>query len=99
MAEFTLFASIAVKPGKMAAFLPIIMENATASVRDEPGCSVFDVIMPKDSTGDTLYLYEVYDDAAAFAAHQTMPHYHKFTSLKDDYVDGLTPYFGERVSP
>jgi quinol monooxygenase YgiN len=53
-------------------------------VRDEPGCRQFDVCTDPGQP-DTVFLYELYDDLAAFEAHQTMPHY-KATGPK---VEGL----------
>lgn len=61
-------------PGKMEAFMPHILNNARCSVRDEPGCRQFDVCTDPDQP-NTVFLYELYDDLAAFEAHQTMPHY------------------------
>ncbi|WP_299280958.1 putative quinol monooxygenase [uncultured Tateyamaria sp.] len=63
-----------IKPGQMEAFMPHILENARSSMRDEPGCRQFDVCTDPELP-DTVFLYELYDDLAAFEAHQTMPHY------------------------
>ena len=63
-----------IKPGKMEEFMTHILFNARASVRDEPGCRQFDVCTDPTAP-DTVFLYELYDDLAAFEAHQTMPHY------------------------
>ena len=47
------------------AFRDAIVANARASVADEPGCSQFDVCVdPQDGT--RIFLYEIYDDLAAF---------------------------------
>lgn len=62
------------KSGFRDEFLPLMLENAAASVRDEPGCHVFDVIEDQESPG-TFYLYEIYDDPAALEAHKQTPHY------------------------
>lgn len=63
-----------IKPGQMEAFMPLILNNARCSVRDEPGCRQFDVCTDPDHP-NTVFLYELYDDLAAFEAHQNMPHY------------------------
>ena len=70
---------------KRAAFREAILENAAASVRDEPGCSVFDVCEKPD--GSEIFLYEVYDDEAAFKAHLATPHYQKFNELVTPWVE------------
>ena len=58
-------------------FRQLISENARASVRDEPGCRQFDVVVP-DGEPDSVLLYEIYDDKAAFAAHTKTPHFAAF---------------------
>ena len=75
--QFAIVVTFKLKPGTADAFRPIILENAEASVRDEPGCHQFQVL---HSEGDpeTIILYEVYDDAAAFEAHKQTPHFAKF---------------------
>lgn len=77
MGAFVLNVTMKIKPGMRKAFLPIIRENAQSSARDEPGCQQFDVLVPEDDI-NTVYLYEVYNNLAAFEAHREMPHYKKF---------------------
>ena len=74
---FTIIVTIKLEPGSASAFKPIILENAEASVRDEPGCHQFQVLHD-ESSPDTIILYEVYDDEAAFEAHKQTPHFAKF---------------------
>ena len=63
--------------GDREAFMRLMTPNAAASLRDEPGCHQFDVCL--DSTDDSrIFLYEVYEDDAAFAAHLASPHYAAF---------------------
>ena len=59
------------------AFLDLVTENAARSLADEPGCRRFDVCVSPDRPGEVL-LYEIYDDAAAFETHKSMPHYQGF---------------------
>ena len=62
---------------KLDAFLPLMAQNAAASVRDEPGCRQFDVCQDPDKPA-RMFLYEVYDDRAAFDAHLATPHFIAF---------------------
>ncbi|SDL18744.1 Quinol monooxygenase YgiN [Modicisalibacter muralis] len=62
------------KPGNRERFMAAMTENAAASVREEPGCHVFDVIEDRD-TPDLFHLYEIYADEQALAAHKQTPHY------------------------
>ncbi|RXJ73079.1 antibiotic biosynthesis monooxygenase [Veronia nyctiphanis] len=62
--------------GEEDAYLKAMLENAEASVRDEPGCLTFDVVAARDEES-TFYLYEVYRDQEALAEHKQTAHYLK----------------------
>lgn len=68
-----IFVDLKIRPGQMDDFLPLMMDNARGS-RSEPGCRQFDVVRD-DGDLDRILLYELYDDADAFAAHQETDHY------------------------
>jgi (4S)-4-hydroxy-5-phosphonooxypentane-2,3-dione isomerase len=66
-----------IKPERLAEFMPLMFENASTSRDTEPGCRVFDVCVdPKKET--SVFLYEVYDDRAAFDAHLASAHFKRF---------------------
>ena len=65
-------------PGREPEFRRLVLENAAASLRDEPGCRRFDVLTPEGGPGNRIVLYEIYDDAAAFEAHLDTPHFAAF---------------------
>lgn len=71
-----------IKPGQMQAFLPLMIQNARTSRETEPGCQQFDVC--KD--GDTVFLYEIYDDRAAFDVHLQSDHFKSFDAAVADLV-------------
>ncbi len=75
------------KPGTRDDFRPLMDENALASVRDEPGCRRFDVLQPAGQP-DLIFLYEIYDDRAAFDAHVRSPHFQKFQAESERFVAG-----------
>jgi (4S)-4-hydroxy-5-phosphonooxypentane-2,3-dione isomerase len=58
-------------------FLPLMIENANTSRGQEPGCRQFDVCVDPNGV-TTVFLYEIYDDRAAFDRHLTMPHFKRF---------------------
>ena len=64
-----------VKAGHEEVFEAAILENAKLSVQDEPGCQQFDVCKGPDGQ---IFLYEIYDDEAAFKAHTQTPHFVDF---------------------
>ena len=68
-----------IKPDTADAFLDLMRQNARASVRDEPGCHQFDVCTDA-ARPEEVFLYEVYDDRAAFEAHMTTAHFISFDS-------------------
>ena len=73
---FVLVVNIKVKPENLDAFMKQLQANASAA-RKEPGCRQFEVLVdPKDRT--KVLLFEVYNDEAAFEAHQATPHFKKY---------------------
>lgn len=75
---FVLVVSIRIKPENVDRFMKMLGDNASAA-RKEPGCREFDVLVdPKDTT--KVMLYEVYNDEAAFEAHQQTPHFKKYVA-------------------
>lgn len=63
--------------GDRALFMKLMAENAAASLREEPGCRLFDVCVDI-SDANQIFLYEIYDDEAAFSAHLASAHYKSF---------------------
>jgi quinol monooxygenase YgiN len=62
-----------------------MLRNARASREREPGCRRFDVAFSeKDPT--LVFLYELYDDAAAFAAHVQERHFKEFDAKTAPWV-------------
>lgn len=74
-----------IKPDRVANFLPLMQENAAASVRDEPGCHQFDVCRDPDAP-HRIFLYETYDDRAAFEAHLASSHFRNFDTATADMI-------------
>ncbi len=85
MGKFALWVVLTAKAGAFEALHAAALENAAAAVRDEPGCRRFDVLVSPDG-GDRVMLYEIYDDAAAFEAHRTAPHYLAFREKTADLL-------------
>ena len=82
MSRFAIFVTVKLHPGNAEAFRPIILENAAASVRDEPECHEFHV-MQSEQDPDTFHFFEVYDSSASLDAHRETPHYKKYDAAKD----------------
>jgi quinol monooxygenase YgiN len=87
-----------VKPGCGEAFAELIVRNARASRANELGCRQFDVTVAIDRP-DTVFLYEVYDDRAAFDAHCGTGHYREFIAATASLVASKQPEFFRRIDP
>jgi quinol monooxygenase YgiN len=74
-----------IKPDHAKAFEKLVLENAAASLADEPGCQRFDVCRSDDPC--VIFLYEIYDDKAAFDDHLTRPHFRHFNDETAPMVD------------
>ena len=70
-------------------FLKVMLMNGEGSRGTEPGCRQFDVCRDPEDPG-TVFLYEVYDDAAAFAEHNRSEHFQTFQAAVQDLVMAKT---------
>jgi autoinducer 2-degrading protein len=75
---------IDVVPGQVDAYLAALKENGAASVK-EPGCHEFDITVAQKDPNHVL-IVEVYDDAAAAAAHRETDHFKKYAAATKDMV-------------
>ena len=66
-------------------FLLAMRKNARLSLRDEEGCQQFDICQDQQNPA-SIFLYEIYDDAAAFELHKAAPHYDEFNEAIDGMV-------------
>jgi (4S)-4-hydroxy-5-phosphonooxypentane-2,3-dione isomerase len=101
MRPFALLVSLRIRPEGRDTFLTAIEDNARASLRNEPGCLRFDVVADQ-ADDDHFLLYEIYEDAAAFAAHKATPHFERWRAaaavcLRDD--DGQVNTAGTLIYP
>ncbi|MEP4770877.1 MAG: putative quinol monooxygenase [Roseibium sp.] len=74
---FAVVVTFEIKSGMIDDFMPLMINNAQQSLKDEPGCKQFDVCTdPK--LPDEVFLYELYADAAAFQNHLKANHFLDF---------------------
>lgn len=85
--SFVVTVVFAAKPEFRGEFRREMIANAEASRAREPGCRQFDVCESAD--GSQIFLYEVYDDEAAFKAHLATDHYLGFN-------ERVTPWVAEK---
>ena len=73
----TILVTFDIEPGKLDVFCRLASPNARASLEREPGCEVFDVLLPAGQA-DRVVLYERYCDHAAFGEHCRTGHFAEF---------------------
>jgi quinol monooxygenase YgiN len=84
---FSLVVQMEVRPELREEFLAGMTANAEASVRDEPGCLRFDV-SSVEGDENRFFLYEWYEDEAAFAAHKESPHFAEWRTVAEQVLVG-----------
>lgn len=80
-----IFVTVKIKPELRQRFLEVIEDDATASVRDEPGCLRFEVLQDA-SDPETYYFFEVYRDEAAIQAHRETPHFARWNAASQELL-------------
>jgi quinol monooxygenase YgiN len=65
--------------GLMPRFMPLMLQNAKASVQSEAGCLQFDVCSD-EARSNEVFLYEVYTDRSAFDLHLKTAHFEAFNT-------------------
>jgi (4S)-4-hydroxy-5-phosphonooxypentane-2,3-dione isomerase len=75
---------IDVVPGQIDNYLAAIKENGAASVH-EPGCRAFNITVAQTDTNH-IFIFEVYDNAAAFDAHKQTGHFKKYAATTKEMI-------------
>lgn len=98
MSKFVLTVGLVIKPEQVDRLMSMLLENAKAARETEPGCRQFDVLVdPKDRT--RVMLYEVYEDDAAFQAHQQTPHFKRYIAEAIPLLQSRDRFVFRRVAP
>lgn len=87
-----------VKAGQVAAFMPLMVANAQTSRERESDCRQFDVCADP-ARPEMVFLYEVYDDRAAFDAHLASEHFKEFDRNVAPMLAGKAVRSYARVDP
>jgi len=94
---FIVAVEFEIKSEHIEAFRDRVIQQAADSVRHEAACKQFDVCVNPDHPA-IFFLYEVYDDAAAFAAHRQMPYFADFAETVGPWVANKTLKTLHRIS-
>ncbi|MCB1967779.1 putative quinol monooxygenase [Accumulibacter sp.] len=73
----------------LMAFMPLLLDNARVSREREAGCRRFDVCQDPQQR-QHVFLYELYDDRAAFEAHLATQHFRAFDAAAQGMVAAKT---------
>jgi autoinducer 2-degrading protein len=71
-------------------YLSALKENGAASVH-EPGCRAFNIAVSQKNTNH-VFVFEVYENAAAFDAHLQTDHFKKYAAATKDMVAKRDPH-------
>ena len=82
---YVVTVEFAIDPARWDEFLPLMHDNAARSRSVEPGCRQFDVCVDP-ARSDVVFLYELYDDRAAFDAHLASPHFKAFAAATEAMI-------------
>ncbi len=82
--------------GRVDDFLPLMRENARASRERESGCRQFDVCVDPQRP-EHVFLYELYDDRAAFDGHLQTDHFRGFDATTRSMIVSKTVSAWQRL--
>lgn len=95
---FVITAEFRLKPDMLSAFMPLMLIQAEKSLSSEPGCLVFDVCIEDNDSDDVVFLYEAYQDEAAFDLHMETSHYLAFSETTSDLAAAKSVRRFDRIS-
>ena len=87
-----------IEPARLDEFMLIMHRNAAASLANEAGCHQFDITQ-NPQTPTKIFLYELYDDAAAFELHKQADHYLEFNAACDGMIVAKSVRLLARIEP
>ena len=94
---YVVTVQFSIKPEHRVAFDALMLEQAKTSLQKEPACHVFDVCRPHTNS-DQVFLYEVYEDCAAFDIHLQSEHFKAFDAAVAAMIAGKKIATMDRVS-
>ncbi|MEM6980635.1 MAG: putative quinol monooxygenase [Planctomycetota bacterium] len=82
---FAIAVTFEIHPDHVDAFRTRVIQQAQDSLRLEEGCLRFDVLVDQTNSS-TIFLYEMYVDAQAFADHKLTSHFADFDQQVSPWV-------------
>jgi (4S)-4-hydroxy-5-phosphonooxypentane-2,3-dione isomerase len=87
-----------IDPAQWKDFLPLMLDNARRSREGESGCRQFDVCTD-DAKPGVVYLYELYDNRAAFDTHLASAHFKSFALATQAMIRNKVVATWNRIAP
>jgi len=84
---FVVTVTFEVKKEAIHDFRAAVLQQANESLTQEPGCRRFDVCLDP-ARPERVFLYEIYDDSAAFDSHRRTRHYARFIEASAPLLAG-----------
>lgn len=95
---FVITVEFTVKAAHVADFRAAMLEQARNSLEKEHGCRQFDVCFdPKDDA--RVFLYEIYDNEAAFQEHLKSERFQEFDATVKDWTASKSVGAWRRAGP
>jgi len=95
---FVVTVMFVVRPERTEDFRREMVANARASLAHEPGCRQFDVAVDPQNPA-TIFLYELYDDRAAFDMHLASAHFRSFDATVAGWTVSKLVHMFQRIEP
>lgn len=86
---FIVAVTFEIDPAHREAFRDAMLTQARNSLANEPACKQFDVCYD-DAKPDSCFLYEKYDDAAAFETHKSTDHFKSYDATVGPWIVNKT---------
>lgn len=94
---FVVAVEFKIIPEHAESFLSRVVAQAADSLKHETACQQFDVAISPDDPS-LFFLYEIYDDAAAFDAHRAADYFADFSACVEPWVESKSVKTWHRLS-
>jgi len=94
---YVITVEFAVRSGCEEDFIKRVKKQAEDSLNLETACRHFDVCVPEGNRS-RVFLYEIYDDEAAFQFHLKSQHFLDFSEETADWIETKNVQAWQRIS-
>lgn len=90
--KFGLVVKFTLKPGHEEAFDDLVSTTLPGIQDHEPGTLIYTCHLVRDAPSERVF-YEMYEDRAAFDAHEEQPHVRHFLAEREQHLAGVAVDF------